>query len=138
MNTDLKSLLPRERLVEGVYHLTTPDDSEKVYLKVRETEGRIYPDDTVRNLPDIDAAHPLHAEWMIRKSSLEKFEGYLKGRSITLLDVGCGNGWMSSRLARMHGCSRGRAALAVGLPAAALILALLLVVMLAEPLPTQG
>lgn len=36
-------------------------------------------------------------------------------------------------LARMHGCSRGRAALAVGLPAAALILALVLLVVLVEP-----
>ncbi len=41
-------------------------------------------------------------------------------------------------LARMHGCSRGRAALAVGLPAAGLILALLLVVMLAEPEAAAG
>ena len=41
-------------------------------------------------------------------------------------------------LVRMHGCSRGRAALAVGLPAAAVILALLLVVFLAEPAAPAG
>ena len=41
-------------------------------------------------------------------------------------------------LARMHGCTRARAALAVGLPAAVLILGLLLVVLLAEPEAAAG
>jgi hypothetical protein len=41
-------------------------------------------------------------------------------------------------LARMHGCSRVRAALAVGLPAAALILALVLALLMGEPEVAAG
>ena len=41
-------------------------------------------------------------------------------------------------LVRMHGCSRARAALAVALPAAALILALVLAILMAEPEVAAG
>jgi len=41
-------------------------------------------------------------------------------------------------LVRMHGCSRARAALAVGLPAAVLILALVLAILMAEPEVAAG
>lgn len=41
-------------------------------------------------------------------------------------------------LVRMHGCSRAPAALAVGLPAAAFILALVLAILMAEPEVAAG
>jgi ubiquinone/menaquinone biosynthesis C-methylase UbiE len=55
----------------------------------------------VRELPEIDPSHIHHAEWMIRKPSLERLAAFLRG-PLLLLDVGCGNGWMSNHLTR-HG-----------------------------------
>ena len=73
----------------------------EVYLRVREREGRIYSDDVLRQLPEVPAGHPLSAEWQARAASCRRLLGYFGSaqKPLTILEVGCGNGWLSNRLA---------------------------------------
>ena len=78
------------------------EQKERQYIAVREREGRIYTDEQLLSLPDIDKAHPHYNEWAYRRQSFERLASYLdknfKGRRLNILDLGCGNGWMSHRL----------------------------------------
>lgn len=73
---------------------------EKAYIELRTCESRVYADHLLKNLPDIPSGHPLEKEWSIRKSSLTKLISYLRKTSAKrILELGCGNGWLSHRLA---------------------------------------
>ena len=111
MTGNLKSVIAaRSRsCTKGVHYLTEPGAAEHqttLYLSSRTKEGRIYSDAVVKALPHVQSNHPLRGEWCIRDNSSRRFLGYLAGRSgpLTLLDVGCGNGWMAARLARLLDC----------------------------------
>ena len=81
------------------------NDFEDLYLAVRRCEKRIYSDEQLLRLPDIDPVH-IHAdEWKVRKRSAIRLIGYLqkKHRSLRILEVGCGNGWLSAKLAGIPG-----------------------------------
>lgn len=82
-----------------------PGDFEKLYIRLREKEGRIYTDEEVAQLPAIAAAHPHYKEWQIREESSDKIIDYLKKRkqSTDILEPGCGNGWFSHRLSTIPG-----------------------------------
>jgi ubiquinone/menaquinone biosynthesis C-methylase UbiE len=71
------------------------------YIALRNKEERVYRDKVVRELPEISDNHPLSREWQIRKVSMEKLLQHLKTRENckTILELGCGNGWLSSHLA---------------------------------------
>lgn len=73
---------------------------EKLYLQLRQLENRIYTDNEVALLPNIHLGHPHEKEWQIRKDSSEKLLRYLikKNRPLEILEVGCGNGWLSAKL----------------------------------------
>lgn len=77
-------------------------ESVELYVRVRRAEGRLYPDEVVRNLPEIPAEHPLRPEWKARASSAGRLLRYLSRFSepLRILDLGCGNGWLAQRLAR--------------------------------------
>ncbi len=85
----------------------TPEQSnlqwEQPYIKARKLEGRIYSDEEVRNLPFIDDHHQYQSEWKIRGASFRKLEHRLEAKKtpLRILDVGCGNGWMSHRLSEI-------------------------------------
>ncbi len=83
----------------------TNTDFEDLYLAVRQQEKRVYNDEQLRMLPDIDPLHIHAAEWKIRKRSCMRLLLYLfkKHKSLRILEVGCGNGWLSSRLANIPG-----------------------------------
>jgi ubiquinone/menaquinone biosynthesis C-methylase UbiE len=74
---------------------------EKLYLAVRQKEKRLYSDEEVMQLPYVHPKHIHHKEWLIRQSSFEKLIEYLRQRQkpLKILEVGCGNGWMSNKLA---------------------------------------
>lgn len=75
------------------------------YLALRKKEQRIYRDEELRKLPSIAAQHPHYKEWVIRKHSsdrLLKFINRLKP-PIAILEVGCGNGWLSHKLSTVEG-----------------------------------
>src|SRR5690242_8456146 len=73
---------------------------EEDYLEIREKENRIYADDVVQVLPAVRADHPLANEWAARKASLKKVIEILRQRNHgSILELGCGNGWLSNNLA---------------------------------------
>lgn len=80
-----------------------PDRLEKAYLNSRKREGWFYDDESVRVLPN--AGFPLDQAkiWNWRRRSLARLVTRIKnsfGRNkFSILDVGCGNGWMSHFLA---------------------------------------
>src|SRR5512133_1402896 len=79
--------------------------TSELYLRVREREGRLYSDEIVRRLPDVPPGLPLHREWRARAASLESLSRYLLhlGQPLRLLEVGCGNGWLSHQLSTLPG-----------------------------------
>lgn len=106
----LKRNIPFESftdLLRGeVNYLSNPADYqgfEDAYIALRGKEGRIYADDVLEKLPEVTSGHPLFQEWQIRKQSLQKLMRYLEKQHcpLAVLDLGCGNGWMSANLARI-------------------------------------
>ena len=73
-----------------------------LYLKVREKEGRLYSDDVVTKLPAFHKNHSLSNEWQVRSHSAVRLRKYLssKNTSLKILDLGCGNGWLSNSLSQ--------------------------------------
>jgi ubiquinone/menaquinone biosynthesis C-methylase UbiE len=108
MSTAACSLFFRQngfRREDGVWYagLQTPDsDNGQMYHSLRTEEGWLYADEIVKDLPDIDRSDPHAPQWEIRKRSLKRLIGYLSlhAPGSTLLDLGCGNGWMANGFAR--------------------------------------
>lgn len=82
-----------------------PDDFETHYLRLRASEGRIYKDEEVAQLPTIATSHPHYEEWQIRNESSQTLIDYLqrKKQPKDILEIGCGNGWLSHRLSVIPG-----------------------------------
>lgn len=72
------------------------------YLRLRQKEGRLYADEVVARLPDFPGGHPLADEWRARSASASRLTRYLSRRPkpLRLLDLGCGNGWLSNLLSQ--------------------------------------
>ena len=77
----------------------------ELYLQVRQQEGRLYPDEIVAALPHIPADDPLAGEWQARAASCKRLVDYVAGlpKPVRILDLGCGNGWLSHQLALLEG-----------------------------------
>lgn len=74
---------------------------ENAYLRLREKENRILSDDVVKKLPETDNTDGRRQEWEMRKSSLTIITDHLKKRGAkSILELGCGNGWLSSNIAK--------------------------------------
>lgn len=77
------------------------------YLRIRALEQRLLTDDVVRRLPAVEPDNPDRRLWRWRTRSLNRLIRYLQqrpaGGPLRLLDVGCGNGWMSAAFARRLG-----------------------------------
>jgi ubiquinone/menaquinone biosynthesis C-methylase UbiE len=73
---------------------------EDLYTKVRGWEGRIYPDEIVKDLPDTPKGHPLEREWKMRSISAGRFIHYAVRHfpDARVLELGCGNGWFSNKI----------------------------------------
>src|SRR5258706_267642 len=73
-----------------------------LYLRVREKEGRLYSDDVVAYLPFVSNGHPLANEWRARAAAASRLIRYLSRqlKPLTILDLGCGNGWLSNLLSK--------------------------------------
>ena len=71
------------------------------YIRLRKLEGRLYSDEEVSMLPDISEEHIHKAEWRIRKESCRRLIKYLakKKKRFSILEIGCGNGWLSNQMA---------------------------------------
>ena len=77
---------------------------ERLYIALRKKEQRLCSDEEVLQLPLIPASHPHHKEWKIRAASADKLFRFLqkKRKLLTILEVGCGNGWLSAKLAQLN------------------------------------
>lgn len=74
-------------------------DFETSYIDIRSKEGRLFSDAEVKLLPNVSPGHPHADEWTIRKKSAQRLIAYLSKRSkATVLEVGCGNGWLANQL----------------------------------------
>ena len=74
---------------------------ENLYLQVREKEKRINTDEETAMLPSVSSQHLYFKEWKLRGYSFKKLVQYLKNKNrlLNILEVGCGNGWLSAGLA---------------------------------------
>ncbi|HHG85092.1 MAG TPA: class I SAM-dependent methyltransferase [Bacteroidetes bacterium] len=72
---------------------------------MREKEGRVYTDEVLRVLPAIDPASPLAKEWKVRGRTLTRLVQHLQQLppQQKILDLGCGNGWMSHHFSHLPG-----------------------------------
>lgn len=79
--------------------------SVDLYLRVREKEGRLFPDDIAIHLPKVPEGHPLEAEWRARAASLQRLVQYLARlpKPMRILELGTGNGWLSHGLSTVPG-----------------------------------
>lgn len=75
------------------------------YIALRKYENRVVSDTELLVLPETANTHPHHSEWLIRKKSAAKLKEYLlnKKKSLKILEIGCGNGWLSNLLAKIPG-----------------------------------
>lgn len=73
-----------------------------LYFRVREKEGRLYPDDIVARLPLMPDGQRFATEWRARAASASRLTLYLSSRPrpLSILDIGCGNGWLSNLLSK--------------------------------------
>jgi SAM-dependent methyltransferase len=78
---------------------------EKKYIVIRSLENRLCTDEELIKLPEMPAEHPHHREWETRKRSAYRLVRYLTGRKKAqdILEVGCGNGWLTHHLAEIPG-----------------------------------
>lgn len=80
---------------------------EELYLKVRNFEKRIFTDDQVRKLPILENHHPLADEWKYRTKSLTRMTRFIHRISPeSVLDIGCGNGWLIGQLSTILGSTK--------------------------------
>lgn len=71
---------------------------EELYTAVRRHEQKMYTDDELQLLPDFDGTS---AEWEVRRRSSSRLITRLikKQRHLGILEIGCGNGWLSAKMA---------------------------------------
>lgn len=106
MMIDLEHILEKKQIqnAKGVWLLCNyvpARTHEEAYLKVREKEGRILSDEEVKQLPDLLKKHPKYEEWQLRKQTVNQFIPFLdeEKKPLRVLDVGCGNGWFTAKMA---------------------------------------
>jgi release factor glutamine methyltransferase len=89
----------------SVYETERPKEVNfrNLYYAVRKMEERIYTDEQVRQLPSIDASHVHAKEWQTRRESSGRLISYLTSskKKMNILEIGCGNGWLSHRLSKI-------------------------------------
>lgn len=76
------------------------DAFEKMYTSIRKKEKRVYTNAQVALLPLIHTGHVHYKEWLVRRRSAKRLFTYLskKKKPLSILEVGCGNGWLSAKM----------------------------------------
>ncbi|HEY2350502.1 MAG TPA: methyltransferase domain-containing protein [Puia sp.] len=87
--------IPGESVTDAIF--------ENLYLSVRQKEQRIFSNAELMKLPDVSLNCKHHYEWSVRKKSCKRLLTYLKkkDRFLKILEVGCGNGWLSHQMAKI-------------------------------------
>lgn len=86
----------------GVYLLSPPSSFEDIYGRVRKAERRILTDEEVAMLPAGDGLWNAE-EWRIRARGANRLIRELarSGTPLRILEVGCGNGWLTALLQKI-------------------------------------
>ncbi|WP_039446379.1 class I SAM-dependent methyltransferase [Xanthomonas vasicola] len=96
--------LPELDSVDGVFvqRGLADDPFEQQYLEIRRKEGRLYTDAQVRSLPRPSGKLGATLEWRARALSSSLLMQHLQTRANegAILELGCGNGWLSRLLAQ--------------------------------------
>lgn len=122
--TGLDAFLARFPRTDGYWQLDDPETHRAwadAHWRRRARDSRIYNEPTTAALPVVPADHPLAREWGERADTLERLATHVTRlwRSLVILDVGCGCGWLAHRLAmargnyRVYGLDRDRRELAL-------------------------
>ncbi|HEV7780207.1 MAG TPA: methyltransferase domain-containing protein [Chitinophagaceae bacterium] len=92
-----KWLMPRQDSADALF--------EEKYISLRQKEKRLYTDEELARLPLIEQNNLHYKEWRIRQQSCNRLVNYLgkKKGPLKILEVGCGNGWLSHRLSMVSG-----------------------------------
>jgi ubiquinone/menaquinone biosynthesis C-methylase UbiE len=79
------------------------NDFEHTYIEVRKKEGRLLSDTFVSKLPEVDRSNPHFEEWQIRGRSSMRLTDYLNQKlgDKLILEIGCGNGWLTHLLSKI-------------------------------------
>lgn len=87
--------------------IANPDlykEKEDLYIKVRSAESRITSNQVLQMLPFLHDGMPHKNEWDTRAQNflrlVKYFQKKFNNKAIHVLDIGCGNGWMSHRLSK--------------------------------------
>jgi protein-L-isoaspartate O-methyltransferase len=66
---------------------------------------RGFTDEEVALLPNLPKTHPQYKHWQLRKISCQKLMRHFafSKKALSILEVGCGNGWLSHHLASIPG-----------------------------------
>lgn len=91
------------KLTDGVFESESAKskfaDFEQQYLKVREKEKRVLSLEEIRKLPFVPPSSPDQQLWKIRRKSLDRFFSFLsKKHNLSILDIGCGNGFFTNTM----------------------------------------
>ncbi|TAN01835.1 MAG: methyltransferase domain-containing protein [Chitinophagaceae bacterium] len=76
---------------------------EERYMALRKIEGWLSNDAEVSHLPVVNTGHRDFKEWQIRRKSSKRLIRYLEKKHVPLhiLEIGCGNGWLTHLLSRI-------------------------------------
>mgnify|MGYP001942365496 CR=1 FL=1 len=90
-----------KKVIRQLHHSGSIVDKERYYLKLRFKEGRLHSDEIVPLLPNLPKGAPHFKEWKSRKHALNILLNYMneKQKNLNVLDMGCGNGWMTNKIA---------------------------------------
>jgi len=95
-------LIKQNPTLNNVHYLTPYQEHfEKQYLEIREKEKRIYSDREVDELPFVEKGDLHYDEWKKRTKSFQLLRNYIERNlfdQATILDLGCGNGWLLNRI----------------------------------------
>lgn len=100
-------ILNPHKIKNNVNYLTLEDDQfNSKYLNVRHKEQRVLSDVEVSLLPKKIKINS--NEWLLREKSAIRFINYIESKqNISILDVGCGNGWFTNLIALNNNVVRG-------------------------------
>lgn len=92
-------------MISNKINILTPIEntfSDK-YLEVRKKENRVLTNEEVLQLPYLESKNKNSKEWKARVSSTKRIISYLlnQKKPLDILDIGCGNGWFTNRLAQI-------------------------------------
>lgn len=95
-------LQPILKTEKGIVFTQIPTDTfESAYIRLRKKEGWLYTGAQLQQLPNVSKSDLRYTSWQIRKKSSESFVQYIQRKKNIqyILDVGCGNGWLTNKMA---------------------------------------